>query len=57
VVRSGTVLEAKKWRHLQHAKALAYSCWQMYDSTVTGLSPEFVEYTMNTDPVPAQKVR
>ena len=48
--RSGTVLEGKKWQHLKDAKALAYSCWQMYEATPTGLSGEYVEYTDYSDP-------
>ena len=46
----GTVLESKKWRHLQEAKALAYSCWQMYEQQPSGLSPEYVEYTEYSNP-------
>ena len=47
---NGTILEYKKWQHMQHAKALAYSCWQMYDAQPTGLSPEYVEYGEAVDP-------
>ncbi len=39
----GSVLEPLKQRHLQHAKALMYTCWQMYASTPTGLSPDEVQ--------------
>ena len=36
-------------RDLQNAKALAYTCHQMYDRQATGLSPEFVEFKAGQD--------
>ena len=50
MTRDGTVLEAKKWQHLKDAKALAYSCYRMYEATPTGLSGEYVEYSDTSDP-------
>ena len=34
-----------------------YTCFQYYDRTATGLSPEFMDFVGNRDPVPAKKVR
>jgi hypothetical protein len=53
----GSILEAKKWQHMREAKAMTYSCYQMYARQPTGLSPEFVEYPMLTEPVPGKRVR
>ena len=52
----GSILEPKKWKHMQFAKAMTYSCWQMYERQPTGLSPEYVEYA-NGDPVAGRRVR
>jgi hypothetical protein len=52
----GTPLAAKKWEHMKTAKALMYTCWQYYDRTPTGLSPEFMDFAGGRDPVPARKV-
>ncbi len=57
VARSdGSVLESKKWQHMKEAKAMTYSCWQMYERQPTGLSPEYVDYKDLTDPVPGKRV-
>jgi len=40
----GTPGEANALRDLNNAKALAYTCWQLYERTSTGISPEFVEF-------------
>ena len=45
--------EAAAARDLQTAKALAYTCWQMYERTATGLAPEFVEWPGGGDLQPA----
>ena len=41
---------------MQEAKAMTYSCWQMYERQPTGLSPEYVEYRDLADPVPGKRV-
>lgn len=33
--------------HLQLAKELLYTCWQMYERMRTGLSPEIVYFNQN----------
>jgi len=48
---AGTAGEAHAVRDLQNAKALMYTCWQIYERTATGLSPEFVEFPNGRDPV------
>ncbi len=50
VYRNGSALQLKQWHHLRLAKALTYSCWQMYNRTATGLSPEYVVFTDMLDP-------
>jgi hypothetical protein len=40
----GTILESRKWEHVKLAKALMYTCWQMYETTATGLSAEYMEF-------------
>jgi len=47
-VGSGT---ANVQRDLQNAKALAYTCWQMYDRQKTGLAPEYVDFRAGQDMV------
>ena len=54
--RDGSILEAKKWQHMKEAKAMTYSCYQMYARQPTGLSPEFVEFLELTEPVPDERV-
>lgn len=56
LLRDGTILEAHKWEHLTFAKALMYTCFQMYDSFPTGLSPEFVEFPGQGDMTTNKKV-
>ena len=41
---------------MKEAKAMTYSCYQMYARQPTGLSPEFVEYPGLTEPVPGRRV-
>jgi mannosyl-oligosaccharide alpha-1,2-mannosidase len=36
-------------KDLQAAKAMAYTCFQMYDRQATGISPEFVEFRAGAD--------
>jgi mannosyl-oligosaccharide alpha-1,2-mannosidase len=38
-------------RDLQNAKALAYTCWQMYEQQKTGLAPEYVDFRPGQDMV------
>ena len=54
---TGTPLEANKWEHLKHAKALTYTCWQMYERTPTGLAPDAWDVMGLGDPVPNRQVR
>jgi hypothetical protein len=54
--RDGSILAEKKWQHMKEAKAMTYSCYQMYARQPTGLSPEFVEYPGLTEPVPGRRV-
>jgi hypothetical protein len=54
---AGTDLESQKWSHLVHAKALAYSCWQMYERQATGLSPDAIDVFGLNDPSPNRGVR
>lgn len=46
--RDGTPLEQYKWEHLRLGKALMATCWNMFESTPSGLSPETAMFT--TDP-------
>jgi Glycosyl hydrolase family 47 len=50
---AGTPGEANAARDLQNAKALAYTCYQMYERQATGISPEFVEFPGGADLVAA----
>ena len=54
--RDGSILAEKKWQHMKEAKAMTYSCYQMYARQPTGLSPEFVEFLELTEPVPDERV-
>lgn len=49
----GTAGEANAVRDLTNAKALAYTCWQMYERQATGIAPEFVEFPGGADLVAA----
>jgi len=46
---AGTDGEADAVRDLTNAKALAYTCWQMYERQATGIAPEFVEFPGGSD--------
>jgi mannosyl-oligosaccharide alpha-1,2-mannosidase len=52
---AGTGGEPKAMRDLQNAKALAYTCWQMYERQATGIAPEFVEFPGGADLVAASR--
>lgn len=45
----GTDGEKHAIRDLTNAKALMYTCWQMYERQATGISPEFVEFPAGQD--------
>ena len=49
----GTPGEARAAQDLENAKALAYTCWQMYERMATGLAPEYVEWPGGGDLVAA----
>jgi mannosyl-oligosaccharide alpha-1,2-mannosidase len=52
---AGTTGQANRERDLQSAKALAYTCYQMYARQPTGISPEYVEFRAGHDlQVPAR---
>jgi hypothetical protein len=51
----GTPGEANAVRDLINAKALAYTCWQMYERQATGIAPEFVEFPGGQDLVASQR--
>ena len=53
----GTGGEANKWRDLKNAKAIAYTCYQMYAKMKTGIAPEYVDFRGNDDLVAASRVR
>ncbi|KAJ1984522.1 mannosyl-oligosaccharide alpha-1,2-mannosidase [Dimargaris verticillata] len=40
-------MSARDQEDLDLAEKLVYGCWQMYNSTVTGLAPEIVHYTVD----------
>jgi mannosyl-oligosaccharide alpha-1,2-mannosidase len=46
---AGTPGEANALRDLTNAKALAYTCWQMYERHATGIAPEFVVFPGGAD--------
>ena len=46
---AGTAGEQHAATDLKNAKALMYTCWQMYDRMRTGISPEFVEFPGGRD--------
>ncbi len=46
---AGTPGEINAQRDLINAKALAYTCWQMYERHATGISPEFVVFPGGQD--------
>jgi mannosyl-oligosaccharide alpha-1,2-mannosidase len=46
---AGQYGELNAKRDLQNAKALAYTCWQMYERQQTGISPEYVEFPGGQD--------
>lgn len=50
---AGTPGEATATRDLINAKALAYTCWQMYERQATGIAPEFVEFPGGGDLIAA----
>jgi hypothetical protein len=52
---AGTPGEARAEADLTAAKALAYTCWQMYERTATGIAPEFVEFPGGADLKPADR--
>lgn len=45
----GTPGEANAVRDLINAKALAYTCWQMYERQATGIAPEYVDFPGGSD--------
>jgi len=51
----GTRGAGNKWRDLKNAKALAYTCYQMYARMATGLSAEYVEFRGGQDFVAAPR--
>ncbi len=51
----GTPAEENAVRDLQNAKALAYTCWQMYERMETGIAAEFVEFPGGGDLVAAAR--
>ena len=51
----GTPGEKNAVRDLVNAKALAYTCWQMYARQATGIAPEFVEFPGGADLVAASR--
>jgi mannosyl-oligosaccharide alpha-1,2-mannosidase len=46
---AGTEGEAAAVRDLTNAKALAYTCYQMYERMATGIAPEFVTFPGGAD--------
>ena len=52
---AGTPGEVRAVDDLIAAKSLAYTCWQMYARTATGLAAEFVEFPGGRDLVPAER--
>ena len=52
---AGTPGEANAVRDLINAKALAYTCWQMYERQATGIGAEFVEFPGGGDLIPAAR--
>jgi mannosyl-oligosaccharide alpha-1,2-mannosidase len=52
---AGTPGEASALRDLTTAKALAYTCWQMYERQATGIGAEFVEFPGGADLVAAPR--
>lgn len=46
---AGQYGELNAKRDLQNAKALTYTCWQMYERQQTGISPEYVEFPGGQD--------
>jgi hypothetical protein len=53
---NGTQLQPKVWEHMKTAKALMYTCWQMYQRNPTGLAPEYVDFLALNDIHVAKKV-
>lgn len=51
----GTPAEEKAVRDLINAKALTYTCWQMYERHATGIAPEYVEFPGGGDLVAAAR--
>ena len=51
----GTERESKMDHDLQHAKAMMYTCFKMYDHTATGLSPETVIMGSSAEDMSADK--
>lgn len=45
----GTDGEKNAQRDLQNAKAVMYTCWQMYERTATGIAPEYVDFKSGSD--------
>ena len=43
-------------RDMQTAKAMAYTCWQMYERTATGIAPEYVNFEPGRDNVVAREL-
>jgi mannosyl-oligosaccharide alpha-1,2-mannosidase len=52
---AGTPGEANALRDLTTAKALAYTCWQMYERQATGIGAEFVEFPGGADLIAAPR--
>ena len=42
-------------RDMQTAKAMTYTCWQMYERTATGIAPEYVNFEPGRDNVVSRK--
>lgn len=51
----GTKGEQHIQRDLQSAKAIMYTCWQMYERQATGISPEYVDFAPGSDIVVPQR--
>ena len=52
----GTPGAPNKWRDLKNAKAIAYTCYQMYAKMETGISAEYVRFQGPNDLVAAPQV-
>jgi mannosyl-oligosaccharide alpha-1,2-mannosidase len=52
---AGTAGEKRAVKDLAAAKALAYTCWQMYERQATGIGAEFVEFPGGGDLIASQR--